>query len=286
VSCVSVEKRTQCKWYSQRNVSSLGSEVFVAQTGSHPDLEILSRTWESRRWCRPAEIATEATVQRVEELIWDDRWITIDSVATVIWCSHRLACSKMQDRFKFRKLCAKWVPRELKDREKMNQMGLSLQHLLRYADQGDDTSMLNGFVTGDESRMHHYQPELKCASMQWKHPSSNSTKKFKVTSRPSAGNVMLTVFWDSQEILLAHCQKRDKIRIVYRSEKFYWSFGMQFAGNVHVNWQEGHCFVMTMPDTIQSERPRTEFKNYSGDFLNIRLTALTWPLVTSICLVR
>jgi hypothetical protein len=29
--------------------------------------------------------------------------------------------------------------------------------------------MLNGIVTGDESWVHHYQPELKCASMQWKY---------------------------------------------------------------------------------------------------------------------
>jgi hypothetical protein len=43
------------------------------------------------------------------------------------------------------------------------------------------------------------------ASMQQKHPSSPSTKKFKVT--PSAGKVMLTVFWDSQGALLAHFQK-------------------------------------------------------------------------------
>jgi hypothetical protein len=33
---------------------------------------------------------------------------------------------------------------------------------------------------------------------------------------------------------------------------------------------------MTMPDPIQPEQPRREFKNCSGDFLNIRLTARTW----------
>jgi histone-lysine N-methyltransferase SETMAR len=44
--------------------------------------------------------------------------------------------------------------------------------------------------------------------MQWKHPSSPSTRKFKVTRTPSAGKVMLTVFWDSQGVLLAHYQKR------------------------------------------------------------------------------
>jgi hypothetical protein len=44
--------------------------------------------------------------------------------------------------------------------------------------------------------------------MQWKHPSSLSTKKFKVMSTPSAGKVILTVFWNSQGVLLAHFQKR------------------------------------------------------------------------------
>jgi hypothetical protein len=70
------------------------------------------------------------------------------------------------------------VPIELKDEEKINRMGLSLQHLLRYAEEGED--ILNRIVTGDESWVHHYQPKLNCASMQWKHPSSPSTKKLEV----------------------------------------------------------------------------------------------------------
>jgi hypothetical protein len=61
---------------------------------------------------RPVEITTEATVQRV-----------------------------------FRKVCAQWVPRELKDRENKNRMGLSLQHLLRYADEED---MLNRIDDDDD----------------------------------------------------------------------------------------------------------------------------------------
>jgi hypothetical protein len=66
----------------------------------------------------PVQIATEATVQRVEELIQADRRITIDSVATALRYSHGLVYSTMHDHLKFRKVCARWVPRELKDREK------------------------------------------------------------------------------------------------------------------------------------------------------------------------
>jgi hypothetical protein len=59
--------------------------------------------------------------------------------------------------------------------------------------------------------------------------------------------------------------------------KFYGSFGMQFAKNLQAT-----CFFMKMPNPIQSEQPRREFKNYSGNFLNIRFTARTWRLVTSV----
>jgi histone-lysine N-methyltransferase SETMAR len=43
--------------------------------------------------------------------------------------------------------------------------------------------------------------------MQWKYPSSYSTKTSKVTRTPSAGKVILTVFWDYQEVLLTYFQK-------------------------------------------------------------------------------
>jgi hypothetical protein len=61
------------------------------------------------------------------------------------------------------------VPRELKDQVKINQMDLSVQHLLQYADEGEDA--LNKIVTEDKSWVHHYQPNSKHASVQWKHPS-------------------------------------------------------------------------------------------------------------------
>jgi hypothetical protein len=98
----------------------------------------------------------------------------------------------MRDRLKFRKVCARRVRIKLKNQAKINRMDLSLQYISRCADEGED--MLKRIVTGDESWMHHYQPESKRASMQWKHPSLLSTKKFKVTSTPSAGKLMLIVF--------------------------------------------------------------------------------------------
>ena len=67
-------------------------------------------------------------------------------------------------------------------------------------------TFLQQIVTGDETWIHHYEPESKRQSMQWKHPSSPVAKKFK--TQPSAGKLMLTVFWDSQGPILETYQER------------------------------------------------------------------------------
>ena len=55
-------------------------------------------------------------------------------------------------------------------------------------------------VTGDETWLHHWDPDTKKESMQWKHPGSPPPKIFR--TQPSASKVMATVFWDSKGIIL------------------------------------------------------------------------------------
>jgi hypothetical protein len=107
--------------------------------------------------------------------------------------------------------------------------------------------------------------------MQWKHPSSpsRSTKEFKVT--PSAGKVMLTVIWSSEGVLLAHFQKRGEnvnsasyceVLLKLRDAICRKRPG-QLARGVLLHHDSAR------PHT--AEQPTREFKNYSGNFLNIRI---------------
>jgi hypothetical protein len=41
---------------------------------------------------------------------------------------------------------------------------------------------------------------------------------------------------------------------------------MQFTENIQANWQEGYCFIMTMPDPMQPDQPRRRIKYYCGNF--------------------
>jgi hypothetical protein len=61
---------------------------------------------------------------------------------------------------------------------------------------------LQRIVTADETRVYHYGPESKAQSMAWKRPTSPVTKKFK--SQPSAGKIMLTLFWDIEGTILVY----------------------------------------------------------------------------------
>ncbi|GFV86720.1 uncharacterized protein TNCV_3964501 [Trichonephila clavipes] len=76
-------------------------------------------------------------------------------------------------------------------------MGLALQHLFQYQ---EDPAFMKRIVTGDETWCHHYEPETKRDSIQWKHASSPPPKKFR--SVKSADMVLLTVFFDVQGPLL------------------------------------------------------------------------------------
>ena len=55
-------------------------------------------------------------------------------------------------------------------------------------------------MTRDETWVHHFEPESKRASMEWSHPTSPRSKKFK--SQQSAGKVMVTVFWNNVGVIL------------------------------------------------------------------------------------
>ena len=54
-------------------------------------------------------------------------------------------------------------------------------------------NFLSRIITGDETWVHHHDPETKQASMQWKHKGSPTPKKCCV--QQSAGKIMATFFF-------------------------------------------------------------------------------------------
>ena len=152
----------------------------------------------------PPVTVTNENIERVREMILSDRRVTIDKVAYCLQISHGSAYEIIHNRLGFNKVCARWVPKQLTQLHKQQRLDICQKHLDRYGNERD--VFLNRIVTGDETWVHHYEPESKRQSMEWKHPNSPCKKKFK--SQPSAGKLMLTVFWDSQGVVLEHYQEK------------------------------------------------------------------------------
>jgi len=68
-------------------------------------------------------------------------------------------------------------------------------------------SFLGHLVIQDETRVHHFDPETKTQSMQWKHKDSLASKKFKVAA---------SVFWDAEGVIMVdYLQKGQTINGEY-----------------------------------------------------------------------
>ena len=80
---------------------------------------------------------------------------------------------------------------------KAQRKDMCAQLLARYNKEGE--AFLQRIVTGDESWVHHYDPESKAQSMEYRHKTSPSPRKFKVVA--SARKVMFTVFWDMEGVV-------------------------------------------------------------------------------------
>jgi histone-lysine N-methyltransferase SETMAR len=97
-----------------------------------------------------------------------------------------------------KKVSARWVPKMLTSDQKR------VRHLTAETNLAlinrDPDKFLKKIVTVDETWVHHYDPESKRQSMEWRHKGSPPPRKFLVTS--SVGKIMATVFWDFEGVLL------------------------------------------------------------------------------------
>lgn len=161
---------------------------------------------DDKRSGRHVVATNNEVIEKIDAFIRTDRRVSITDIVSHTGISRASVHRVVHDHLKFRKVSARWVPRQLKPEQQAVRMIMSLDNLQRYNEEGEE--MLSRIVTGDETWVHHYQPESKQASKQWKHKDSPTPTKFKVV--PSAGKVMATVFWDMRGVLLVDFQEHGR----------------------------------------------------------------------------
>ena len=118
--------------------------------------------------------------------------------------SHGSAHHIVREVLQFHKVSASWVPRLLTAELNERRVDACQELLKRFEAEGD--GFLGRTVTGDETWVYYHQPKTKKSIKEWRHTSSPKPKKFR--TQPSAGKVMLTVFWDERGLILEHYMPR------------------------------------------------------------------------------
>ena len=104
----------------------------------------------------------------------------------------------------------------LTDDQKRICLDISRYLLSRYEDDPGDFIRV---VTQDETWVHHFDPESKLQTNQWKHPGSSPPQKY--TKVHSAGKVMASIFWGSQGVILIdYLEQVRTINCAYYTDKF------------------------------------------------------------------
>ena len=163
-------------------------------------------TEDAHRSGRPVEACTEENVQRVNDMLMTDRRLTVRYVAECLKFSYGTTHHIVTDILGYNKVCARWVPRMLTPENKQARLTTSRDNLCQY--NRDPAKFLLRYVTMDESWAHHFDPETKLQSKQWKHATSPPPLKFRKIA--SAGKVMASVFWDSEGVLMIEYLERGK----------------------------------------------------------------------------
>jgi hypothetical protein len=153
---------------------------------------------DTERLSHPTTATTAQNEDRAREQIPQNRRVMVNKTAKQLNISIGSAYSVVHDNLQLHKVCARWVPKELTNEHKCVRLDICYHHLAHYGEECDN--FLQQIITGDVTWVHHYQPDTKWNSMQWKHPSSSVAKKFE--TQPSAGKLMLSTFWDSQGPIL------------------------------------------------------------------------------------
>ena len=151
-------------------------------------------------------------VNRVHDAVMADSRITERYIASTVGISQERVHSILTEGLEMRKRSARWVPRLLTVDQKHTRRTLS--HTILNLFEEDPANSFKRFVTMDETWVHHFTPEAKQQSKQWKHPGSPPPKKAKTV--PSAGKVMALVFWDADgTLLINYLQKGQTINVTY-----------------------------------------------------------------------
>ena len=126
---------------------------------------------------RPTDVISQEMIDRVERLVLNNRRIkVVAELASECGISNGSVYTIIHEHLGMSKVSARWVSRNLNMQDRQQRVESSQELLEVYNANPEDFH--TRLVTGDETWLHHWDPDTKKKSMQWKHPGLPPPKKF------------------------------------------------------------------------------------------------------------
>ena len=127
---------------------------------------------DDERYGRSKEVNRPELIGQIKNVIDKDRRVSIETIGVQFDVSVRTVHTIIREELKMRKICAKFVPRVLREDQKERRCHDSRKMVQRI---NSDPAVLDALQTCDENWIYCYDPETK--SSQWKHAGSPRPKK-------------------------------------------------------------------------------------------------------------
>ena len=123
---------------------------------------------------RSKEVRTPELIGKIKNFMDKDRRVSIETISAQFDVSVGTVHTIIREELKMRKICAKFVPRVLREDQKERRCHDSREMVELI---NTDSAVLHALVTCDESWIYRYDPETKRQSSLRKHASSPRPKK-------------------------------------------------------------------------------------------------------------
>ena len=148
---------------------------------------------------RSKEVRTLELMGQIKNFMDKDWRVSIETISAQFDVSVGTVYAIIRKELKMRKICAKFVPRMLRDDQKERRCHDSREMVELI---NSDPAVLDALVICDESLIYCYDPETKRQSSQWKHAGSPRPKKARQSK--STHKLLMIPFFDSTGVIHMH----------------------------------------------------------------------------------
>ena len=154
---------------------------------------------DNERCGRSKEVRTPELIGQIKNFMDKDRHVSMETISAQFDVSvgtvHTIICKEL----KMRKICAKYVPRVLREDQKERRCPDSREVVELI---NSDPAVLDALVTCDETWIYCYDPETNRQSSHWKHAGSPRPKKARQSK--STHKLLMIPFFDSTGMIYMH----------------------------------------------------------------------------------